>query len=72
MLRKLECLTIRRGPRLSIFQRGVFRFTDGDHLLRVRTCELTSAGETAATANLCQILPNSLFSSSHRMFNDAS
>jgi hypothetical protein len=36
----------------SRFQRGAFRFSDRDHLFRMRACEITSAGETAAAANL--------------------
>jgi hypothetical protein len=72
MLRKLECFAITRRPRLSSFQRSAFRFSDRDHLSRVGTCELAPAGETATPANLREILTNSLFSFSHRIFNDAS
>ena len=72
MLRKLECFAITRRPGLSSFQRSAFRFSDRDHLFRVGTCELAPAGETAAPANLREILTNSLFSFSHRIFNNAS
>ena len=65
MLRKLERFTITRRPRLSIFQRDALRFTNGDHLLRVRTREFASASKTTAPANLREIVTNLLFSSSH-------
>jgi hypothetical protein len=69
MLRNLECFAIARRPRLSSFQRGAFRFPDRDHLFRVRTCELTSAGKTAAAPDLGEILTYSLFSFSHTTLN---
>lgn len=53
-LRKFEFFAIARRLRLPSLQRGALRFPDGDHLFRVRTCELTSAGETAAPAQSSQ------------------
>jgi hypothetical protein len=55
-LGKLEYSTIARRPGLSCFQCGAFRFADRDHLFRVRTRELASAGETTAAPNLREIL----------------
>ncbi len=43
-------------PRFSRFRCGAFGFANRDHLLRVRACQLTPAGETAAAANLREIL----------------
>jgi hypothetical protein len=40
----------------ATLQCSAFRFPDRDHLLRVRTCELTSAGKTAAPPDLGEIL----------------
>jgi len=70
--RKLECSAVARRPRLSALQCSAFRFADRDHLFRVRTCELASAGKTAPPPDLCEILTNPLFSFSHRTLNHAS
>jgi len=71
-LRKLEFFAIAGRPGLPSLQRGTLRFPDGDHLFRVRTGELTSAGDTAAPSNLRKIRVNALFSFSHTMFKDTS
>jgi hypothetical protein len=68
------------GPRPAVkfvltnasFQRSAFRFPDRDHLFRVRACELTSAGQPTSPADLCEILTDPLFSSSHKTVNDVS
>jgi hypothetical protein len=44
-------------------KRRWLRFPDRDRLFRERTCEITSTGETAAAADLCEILTHSLFAS---------
>ena len=58
-------LRSRGGAGFPSFQSGAFQFAKRDHLPCVRARQLTPAGETAAAANLSEILADLLWSFSH-------